>query len=114
MRTVSINSTNDIFLKNGNLAMSENAEATGMVVANRIRTLKGELPLNTEEGIPYLDILQTNNPDLRLLQFYLMSTAKKVPTVIGINNLEFKSKNGQLSYTIELETKYDEEVTING
>lgn len=114
MRTISIDVNNDIFLKEGNICISEDAEATGMVVANKIRTLKGEIPLNTEDGIPYLDILQSSNPDLSLFQFYLMSTAKKEPTVTSIKNLEFKSQNDVLSYIIELETKYDEEVTING
>lgn len=114
MITIATDFNNDIYLDKRDLAIATNAEATGMVVASMIRTLKGEIPLNTDKGIAWMELMSGSNPDLNLLQFYLMATAKREKTVSGIDSIYFSLKDGVLAFTMTIKTTDGEEVTING
>ena len=99
---------NDLFLNEvGNIATSENLDSIINRVKNKLRTIKGELQLNTPAGIPYFEtILSRQSPDVTVWEGYLMQAAKEVEGVISINSIISKIADNMLSYKMEIITEY--------
>lgn len=113
MKTISLNSSNDIYTTHGNLAIAEGVDAIAQACQCAIRTLRGELVLNVDEGIPYFDVLYTNFPNLDLLKAYMIEAVQKIDGVIAIKSINFKINGEKLNYVMEIRTSKGE-VTING
>lgn len=113
MKNISLNPSNDIYTSHGNLAISEGVEAIAQACQCAIRTLRGELALNVDEGIPYFDVLYTNFPNLDLLKAYMMENIQKIDGVIAIKSINFDINGEKLNYVMEIKTT-EGEATING
>lgn len=115
MRTLATTTdTNDIFLNsNGDLEVIQNAEAVANICLNKVRTLQGELLLNTQFGIPYLDILYSAVPNIDLFRFQLRKIITNTENVVAISNLEMTIENNILNYRATIKTTYGE-AEVNG
>jgi hypothetical protein len=106
---------NDIYLTESNsLAFAEDgAEATANIIQNELRTQKGELQLDVERGIPYLETVLGDNPDVSVWEGYMIQAAENVDNVIRVDSMESKSSNNILSYEMKIKTTYGD-VMIEG
>lgn len=100
--------TNDLFLDGcHNIATRTGVEAILNVVANALRTLQGELQLNTLAGVPYFEtVLQIQSPDISVWEGYMIQEAEKVQGVIRVNEMRSKIENNILTYEMEILTEY--------
>ena len=100
--------TNDLSLDGyHNIATRTGVEAILNVVANALRTLQGEIQLNTTLGVPYFEtILQIQSPDESVWEGYMIQEAEKVQGVIRVNEMRSKIENNVLTYEMEILTEY--------
>ena len=103
--------TNDIYLDgNGNLAILTGAEAIASQCLCACRTLQGEIGSNMNQGVPYMDLLYSQQPKLDLLRLYLMNIVNNSEDVVSIKNFNFELNNNQLQYNIEISTVYGDTI----
>lgn len=100
--------TNDLYLDGTHsIATRSDIDAVLNVVENSLRTLMGEIQLNTTLGIPYFEtILQIQSPDVAVWEGYMIQEAEKVDGVIRVNSMRSKIENNILTYEMEILTKY--------
>lgn len=55
--TIAVDAANDIYLVNGDIATSAGNDARAQIISAIIRTRRGELQLDTDRGIPYLETI---------------------------------------------------------
>lgn len=114
MKTIALNENNDIYIdKVGNLVISQNKEALGQVCLTAIRTIREELPLDTNAGIPYFQILYSSKSNLDLFRFYMQKTVLNIDNVSSIKSLKFVTNENQLTYNMIVKSDFGE-VAING
>lgn len=101
-------STNDLYLDGyHNIATKTGVDAVLNIVQNALRTLKGEIQLDTTLGVPYFEtILQIQSPNVSVWEGYMISEAKKVDGVTRVNSMRSKIENNILTYEMEILTKY--------
>lgn len=103
MRTLLSDENNDLYLVNNDLAMGEGQQAVAQIVNNVLRTQLGELSTDTTRGIPYLETVLGDNPDVNLWSSYMVNAINSieyvnrvvsfVPKVDGqTNTLSFMSR----------------------
>lgn len=113
MRTLSINSNDDIYLDaSGNLAIDTGKQALADIATNKTRTVYGEVPLDAQAGIPFFDVV-FNKFDPSLFKQFLFATLKEVPEVTEVLQYSYEIKDGKLTYSAVLKTS-EGEVTVNG
>lgn len=100
--------TNDLMLDGyHNIATRTGVMAILNVVENALRTLQGELQLNTTLGVPYFEtILQIQSPDVAVWEGYMIQEAERVQGVIRVNQMRSKIENEELHYEMEILTEY--------
>jgi len=100
--------TNDLYLDGTHsIATRSDIDAVLNVVENSLRTLMGEIQLNTTLGVPYFEtILQIQSPDVAVWEGYMIQEAEKVDGVIRVNSMRSKIENNILTYEMEILTKY--------
>ena len=114
MKTIALNEVNDIYIdKSGNLVIAEEKEALRQICLTATRTVYGELPFNTNFGIPYFDILYTGKSNLDLFRFYLQRIILSIENILSIKSIKFVTNNNQLSYNIIVNSSFGE-LSING
>lgn len=115
MKTLATDSTYDIFLDTatGSLAVHTGNDAYADIVAAAIRTVKGEIQLDTEEGVPYFDTVFKSVGRVNLWKALVENRVNKFPFVRSIvsftHNIDFE--NRILHYTLIINTDIGE-VTI--
>lgn len=114
MQTIATNENNDIFLDSkGNLALKTEIEAIGNVSVNAVKTLRGEMSLDTTIGVPYFDTIFSTPPEIELFQAYVTDTLNRLDGVNRLTAYTYEQNNGFYSYKAKLDTIYGE-VIING
>lgn len=114
MRTLATNSNNDIFIDStGNLAIAEGKEAIANVATNKTRVLYGEIPLNTEAGIPFFDVV-FQRLDVDLFRQFLYQELEDITGVSKVADFSYSVENGVFKYSVTIETTNAEEIEING
>lgn len=113
MRTIATNNLNDIYAKDGNLFLAEGKDAIGNVCLNAIRTATGELPFDTDKGIPYLDLLFSQVANLDLFRFHILKTLQNIDGVDDVEELKLQTENDTLNYSANIKT-LEGGVVING
>ena len=113
MKSIALNSQNDIYAVNGNLQIATDKDAIASACATAIRTLRGELQYNMDFGIPYFDVLYTNQPNLDMFRHYILSTVQDIDGVTAIKSLNFQISGETLRYELTIKTG-EGEATING
>ena len=115
---------NDIYLDQyGNIAMSFDQQSLLEECAQVARTLLGEMIFNTDQGIPYFQVVWTGVPNIAQFNAALRQSFLNVNGVIEVVSLTTQqandtsqnaSYNDTLFYTAVIRTIYGTGVVTNG
>ena len=114
MRTILTDENNDIYLFNNNIAIGEDKVAVAQIVNNVLRTQRGELSYDTERGIPYLETVLGDNPDVDLWSSYMLSALNGIEYVNKVISFvpQVDHQTNTLTFVSRLSTIYGD-ITIN-
>lgn len=95
----------DIYLDDaGDFAFNEGRSAYGDILAAAMRTLEGEMQLDTDRGIPYQRTVWESVTKENVWEIYVRRTITAYPFVVRIESLNVSIENGNLHYTLVVET----------
>lgn len=114
MTTLAQNSLNDIFAHGGNLAIVSGKEAYANVIADVVRTCRGELQLDTGAGVPYFETVfdSVNGIDIWKSEVRKRVLALSFVRSIDSFSASWNTENRILSYSMTVSTDNDT-VTIS-
>ena len=107
MTALSQTTVNDIFLTSeGDFAMSEGKEAYANVIADVVRTYRGELQLDTGTGVPYFETVFDSVNGIDVWKSEVRKSVLALPFVRSIDSFiaSWKSENHILSYSMTVST----------
>lgn len=90
----------------GSLALATGKEAFSYIIADAVRTLTGELQLDVEAGIPWLDSVFNEIGDTSLWEHKVRETVDAFPFVTSIESFtsEYNFSSKTLKYHLEVLT----------
>lgn len=106
MRSFLTDENNDLYLVNFSLAIGEDKKAVAQIVNNVLRTQKGEVPYDNTRGIPYLETVLGDNPDVGLWSSYMISAIKNIEYVNRVISFVPSVQGNLLTYTSRISTIY--------
>lgn len=112
MRSLLTDENNDLFLVNYGLAIGEDKQAVAQIVNNVLRTQRGEVDYDTSRGIPYLETVLGDNPDVNLWSSYMISAIKSIEYVSRILSFIPSVDGNILTFTSRISTIYGD-ININ-
>lgn len=91
---------------NDYIEFASGKEAYAHIIGDAVRTLTGELQLNVEAGIPYLDTVFSSVQDLDLWKHYVRTTVDGYDFVVSIDSFtaQWDAESGVLTYRMEITT----------
>lgn len=113
MKCLALNENNDLFIEDGKLRIYEDQEAVAQTAVNVVCTVKGEVVLNQNRGIPYFEILFNNRPNTALFRYYALNLLKQVPEINSVTGMKIIKDKNLLKYSLVLDTIYGR-VVANG
>lgn len=113
MKCFALNENNDLFIEDGKLRIYEDKEAIAQTAVNVVCTVKGEVVLNQNRGIPYFEILFNNRPNTALFKYYALNLLKQIPGINSVTGIKIIKDKNLLKYSIVLDTMYGR-VVANG
>ena len=113
MKCLALNEENDLFIENGKLGMYYDQEAVAQTTVNIVCTVKGEVVLNQNRGIPYFEILFNNKPNTALFRSYVLNLLNQVPEINTVYGMKIIKDKNLLKYSLDLDTIYGR-VKANG
>lgn len=113
-QTLAVDDQNDLYLTPGGLlALAVAAPAVAQASAQAARTLRGEMVLAVDLGIPFFDTIFAGVPNVPQFEAALRQRLLAVRDVTGIVSLVSQVTMGRYAYVATLTTPYGP-VTING
>lgn len=106
MKCFGLNEYNDLYIENGKLRMYSDEEAVAQTAVNIVCTVKGEVVLNQNRGIPYFEILFNNRPNTALFKYYALNLLKQVPEIKSVTGMKIILDRNLLKYSMDLDTIY--------
>lgn len=110
--------TNDIVIENGDIKLAHGKEAYAIIIGDAMRTLKGELQLDVEAGIPYLETVFASPNFVTKWKAAVRRKLLSLPFVDGIvsfdAHVEGLSPNVVLKYTMRVSTNEGVVEVVNG
>ena len=106
MKTLLTDENNDLYLVNFGLAFGEDKKAVAQIVNNVLRTQRGDVSYDTSRGIPYLETVLGDNPDISLWSSYMISAIKSIEYVQRVISFIPKVQDNTLTYTSRISTIY--------
>lgn len=89
MNTISQSpSTHDIVIEDRDIKLAFDKEAYAIIIGDCIRTLKGEIQLNVELGIPYMETVFTSQSLISKWKASVRRAVMNFPFVDGISYFE--------------------------
>ena len=115
MSTFLTDENNDLYLTStDSLAFADDGkEAIAQVIRNTLLTQRGELQLSVDEGIPYLETVLGNNPDVAVWEGYMIQAVEKIDGVLKVETMQSNISGNTLNYVMEIQTIYGT-VTVEG
>lgn len=106
MTTLAQNSLNDIFAHGDNLAIVSGKEAYANVIADVVRTCRGELQLDTGAGVPYFETVfdSVNGIDIWKSEVRKRVLALSFVRSIDSFSASWNTENRVLSYSMTVST----------
>ena len=106
MTTLAQNSLNDIFAHGGNLAIVSGKEAYANVIADVVRTCRGELQLDTGAGVPYFETVYDS---VKGIDVWKSEVRKRVLALSFVRSIDsfsasWNTENRILSYSMTAST----------
>jgi len=107
MQTLSVNASNDIYLTpQGNIAIAYDLTAVLQNCEQAVKTLLGEMVLNTDQGVPYFQNVFTGTPNLQQFTAALRVAILSVPNVLEVVTLTAEFSSDILSYAATIRTSF--------
>lgn len=91
---------NDIVLKNFDLVLTQDVNATLQRINVALKLFFGEWFLDPEFGIDYYGEVLVKNPDLLAIEALLVEQISQIPLVSGVNGLEFNFDSAERVLTV--------------
>ena len=111
MKCFGLNENDDIFIEDGKLKIYSDQEAVAQVATNIVCTVKGEVYLNQNRGIPYFEILFNNKPNTALFKYYALNLLRQVQEIKSVTGMKIIKDKNLLKYSLNLDTIYGKVVT---
>lgn len=114
MKSIMTDENNDIYLSGKSLAIAEDKPAVIQIINNVLRTQRGELSYNTERGIPYLETVLGDNPDVDLWSSYMIDALNGIEYINKIISFvpQINNTNNTLTFISRVSTTFGD-ITIN-
>lgn len=114
MRVIQTDKNNDIYLVDGHIAMAQDKQAVAQIVDNVLRTQRGELSYDVERGIPYLETVLGDNPDVDLWSSYMLGALNGISYINKVISFvpQVDNQTNTLTFISRLSTIYGD-ITIN-
>lgn len=103
---------NDIVINDGLFVFAYDKDACAHIIADVVRTLEGELQLDTEAGIPYQRTIWSSVKSIALWKHYVNNAVTNLPFVSEIESFNVSLSNNVLSYELNVVLSSDDVVTI--
>ena len=114
MKTIAINSNNDIYIDpSNNLVIKNELAAMGDILVNKCQTNLGELLFNAVKGIDFFNTIFSSPSYPDLFQNQLITQIEQTDAVERIESYKEEIQNSVYSYKTEVQTEYGE-VSLNG
>ena len=105
MKTFSQDSHNDIRIgSDGQFVTVDGLDAYSTVIADVIRTVRGELQLDTERGVPYFETVFKSVNGIDIWKNDVRKRVLEFPFVKSIDSFDVSYANRKLEYTMSLTT----------
>lgn len=107
MKVLAQNGMNDIFLDSkGDFVFAEGVDAYATILADAVRTLIGELQLNVEAGIPWLETVFNSPNEIPLWKHNVSKMVLSYPFVESITSIatEIIPDSKTMKYTLTVVT----------
>lgn len=109
MKTLATGANNDLYLgPSGQLALSSDLEAVSQTCEHVVKTMMGELILQTDQGIPNFQMIWNGAPNLAQAENALREALLGVKGVLAVPQLSAFVENHVLIYNATIETIYGE------
>lgn len=102
--------TNDIYLADNTsrieFASASDKQAYAYILSDAIRTVRGEMQLDSNLGIPYFDTIFKNQNRVNIWKHYVTELVRSYDFVVGIIRFDYEidSNSKTLKYELEVET----------
>lgn len=106
MRSILTDENNDLYLVNFGLAIGEGQQATAQIINNVLKTQRGEVDYDTTRGIPYLETVLGDNPDVDLWSSYMVQALNNIEYVNRVISFVPEVNNNTLTFTSRVSTIY--------
>lgn len=114
MKTIAINSNNDIYLDNfNNLALKNDLDAMGDIFVNKSQTNTGELLYNADKGVDFFNTVFSSPAYPDLFQHELINELKDTDSTQNVRDFVGEVQKNVYSYSVKIQTDYGE-LTLNG
>ena len=105
MKTFSQDSHNDIRIgSDGQFATVDGLDAYSTVIADVVRTVRGELQLDMERGVPYFETVFKSVNGIDIWKNDVRKRILEFPFVKSIDLFEASYANKKLEYTLHIST----------
>jgi hypothetical protein len=107
MKTLAVNNQNDLYLdNNGNIAIATGLIATMQACQQAAQTLLGEMVLQTDQGIPYFQVVFNGVPNIAQFEASLRAAFLGVDGVVQVESIDIVQNGDNLGYTAIIQTIY--------
>lgn len=105
MKTFTQDTQNDIRIGNdGQFVTVDGLDAYSTVIADVVRTVRGELQLDTERGVPYFETVFKSVNGIDIWKNDVRKRVLEFPFVKSIDSFEASYTNRKLEYTMHITT----------
>lgn len=113
-QTFGVNANNDMYVgRDGNLVVVRNLDAVLQYCQQVARTILGEMVLQTDQGIPYFEVVFVGVPNIPQFETALRAAWLQVAHVVRVVSLVTQQIGNTFEYTAVIMTDYGQG-TING
>lgn len=114
MTTFNTDSNNDIFLNtSGRIDIASDIIAVLKVCEQTAKTMRGELVLQGDIGMPNFQLIWSGSPNLTQYEAALRNTLSNTNGVSEVTDMDIFAENNTLKYNATIKTIYGE-AALNG
>lgn len=114
MKTFSVNSNNDLFIKSsGILSISESESAVMQNCQTAVQVMLNEMVFAYDEGMPNFQTIWNSSPNLAQFESAFRTTVQNVTGVLGVSDFSASVQDNTLVYSATIKTIYGE-AALNG
>lgn len=106
MKTLAIDTNNDLVVKNNNLSISTDIQAVLYTCEHIVKAQYGEMIYAIDRGIPYNLLAWDRQPNFIQLEAFIRRAILTVPEVTSITDLGIQIANHSIKYSITINTTY--------